>query len=66
MGLNLFNNKIEDTIISGIVEPMKVKTQAIQSASEVAMMILRIDDVLVSKGTGINAAQNSAAYEGMD
>lgn len=51
-GLNLFTNKIEDTFQAGIVEPMKVKTQAISSASEVAMMILRIDDVLISKGRG--------------
>jgi chaperonin GroEL (HSP60 family) len=36
-GLNLFTNKIEDTIQAGIVEPLKVKTQAISSASEVAM-----------------------------
>lgn len=48
-GLNLFNNEIEDTLAAGIIEPMKVKTQAINSASEVAMMILRIDDVLISK-----------------
>lgn len=50
-GLNLFNNSIEDTTKGGIIEPLKVKTQAISSASEVAMMILRIDDVLVSKGS---------------
>jgi thermosome len=48
-GINLFNDKIEDTFSSGIVEPSKVKIQAISSASEVAMMILRIDDVLISK-----------------
>jgi len=47
-GLNLFNNRIEDSLAAGIVEPLKIKTQAISSASEVSMMILRIDDVLVS------------------
>jgi len=50
IGLNLFNNKIEDTFEAGIIEPLKVKTQAITSASEVATMILRIDDVIASKG----------------
>ncbi len=50
-GINLLNNKIEDTFAAGIIEPLKVKTQAISSASEVASMILRIDDILVSKGT---------------
>ena len=48
MGLNLFNGKIEDTMIRGIIEPLKVKTQAIKSASEVAIMILRIDDVIAA------------------
>lgn len=63
-GLNLFVNKIEDTIASGIIEPLKVKTQAISSASEVAMMILRIDDVLISKGSGVK--QTNPGYEGLD
>ena len=30
----------------GVVEPLKIKTQAVSSASEVAVMILRIDDVI--------------------
>ncbi|MBX4212006.1 TCP-1/cpn60 chaperonin family protein [Candidatus Pacearchaeota archaeon] len=47
-GLNLFTDSVEDCLTAGIVEPLKVKTQAITSASEVAMMILRIDDVLIS------------------
>ena len=49
-GLNLFTNKIENNITAGIVEPLRIKTQAINSASEVSMMILRIDDVIASGG----------------
>ncbi|MBU2576464.1 MAG: TCP-1/cpn60 chaperonin family protein [Nanoarchaeota archaeon] len=49
VGLNLFNGKIEDTLMQGIIEPLKIKTQAIASASEVAIMILRIDDVIAAK-----------------
>ncbi|MFA5020148.1 MAG: thermosome subunit alpha [Candidatus Pacearchaeota archaeon] len=49
-GINLFNNRISDTFEAGIIEPLKVKTQAISSASEVATMILRIDDVIASSG----------------
>ncbi|PIN95009.1 thermosome subunit [Candidatus Pacearchaeota archaeon CG10_big_fil_rev_8_21_14_0_10_30_48] len=48
-GLNLFTNKVENTKEAGIIEPLKVKTQAISSASEVATMILRIDDVISSR-----------------
>jgi thermosome len=45
-GLNLFKNRIENTFEAKIVEPAKIKSQAINSASEVAIMILRIDDVI--------------------
>ena len=31
------------------IEPLKIKTQVIKSASEAAEMILRIDDVITSK-----------------
>ncbi|MEK6817405.1 MAG: thermosome subunit alpha, partial [Nanoarchaeota archaeon] len=49
-GLNLFTNKIEDVLKARIVEPYNIKKQAIASASEVATMILRIDDVIASGG----------------
>ena len=51
-GLNLFNNKIENVLDARIIEPYKIKTQAISSASEVAVMILRIDDVIASNSKG--------------
>ena len=50
-GLNLFTDKIEDMVKAKILEPAKIKMQAINSASEVANMILRIDDVIASKGS---------------
>lgn len=66
-GLNLFNDKIEDTFIAGIVEPLNVKLQAINSASEVAILILRIDDVLVSEGNSSeDKDKRLKGYEGMD
>ncbi|MFH0808377.1 MAG: thermosome subunit alpha [archaeon] len=48
-GLNLFSGKVEDNLANGIIEPLKVKTQAIASATEVAIMILRIDDVIAAR-----------------
>jgi len=48
-GLNLFNNKIQNVIGARIIEPYRIKSQAISSATEVAVMILRIDDVIASK-----------------
>ena len=47
-GLNLFTNKIENVLEARIIEPLKIKSQAINSASEVANMILRIDDIIAS------------------
>ena len=51
-GLNLFTNKIDNVLEARIIEPYKIKSQAINSASEVAIMILRIDDVIASSGKG--------------
>ena len=34
----------------GVIEPLKIKTQAVSSAAEVAVMILRIDDVIAGSG----------------
>lgn len=47
-GLNIFENRIEDMLSAGVVEPLKVKLQAIDSASEAASMILRIDDMIAA------------------
>jgi len=45
-GINVFTGKVIDAWKSGIIEPLKIKTQAVSSAAEVAVMILRIDDVI--------------------
>lgn len=47
-GLNVFEGKIENMWENGVIEPLRVKTQAISSATEAACMILRIDDVLAA------------------
>jgi thermosome len=62
-GINIFNGKITNSIEAGIVEPFKIKSQAIDSASEVAMMILRIDDVL-SSGKSRNQAMGMGGGAG--
>jgi chaperonin GroEL (HSP60 family) len=36
-------------LAQGVVEPLKVKTQAIKSAAEAATMVLRVDDVIAAK-----------------
>ncbi|VVB88631.1 Thermosome subunit [uncultured archaeon] len=49
-GLNVFEGKVENMWEKGVIEPLRVKTQAISSATEAAIMILRIDDVLAATG----------------
>ncbi|MDD5178632.1 MAG: thermosome subunit alpha [Candidatus Nanoarchaeia archaeon] len=45
-GIDVFQGKVVDAWKYGVIEPLKIKTQAIKSASEVAELILRIDDVI--------------------
>jgi chaperonin GroEL (HSP60 family) len=47
-GVDVFKGGTRDMLKSGVLEPLKVKEQAIKSATEAASMILRIDDVIAS------------------
>ncbi len=48
-GLDMATGQPSDMLAAGIVEPLKVKTQAIKSATEAATMVLRVDDVIAAK-----------------
>jgi thermosome len=52
VGVNVFTGKLSDMMRGNVIEPIRVGTQAIQSATDAAVMILRIDDVIASKGSG--------------
>lgn len=47
-GINLIKNKVEDMWSKGVVEPLRIKKQAISSASDAAIMLLRIDDIITA------------------
>ena len=47
-GLDVFKGEPTDMLKAGVIEPLRIKTQAISSAMESATMILRIDDVIAS------------------
>ena len=64
-GLNLFKNKVENMLEAQIIEPLKIKSQAISSASEVANMILRIDDVIASTGKNKDSFNTSKKNQDM-
>ncbi|MXV61833.1 thermosome subunit [Natronorubrum sp. JWXQ-INN-674] len=47
-GLDAYSGDVIDMETEGVVEPLRVKTQAIDSATEAAVMLLRIDDVIAA------------------
>ena len=49
-GVDVYAGNTADMKALGVYEPLKVKTQAIASAYEAAKMLLRIDDMIASKG----------------
>jgi len=49
-GINVDEGGVMDMKKANVIEPQRVVEQAIQSATETAIMILRIDDVISSKG----------------
>jgi len=68
-GIGVYEGKVIDASSIGVVEPLKVKTQAINSASEAAEMILRIDDIIsagrLSKGGMPDMPQGMPGMPGM-
>lgn len=56
-GIDVFTGKVIDSWEEGVIEPLKIKTQAINSASEVAVMLLRVDDVILSAPPNKQAQQ---------
>jgi len=48
-GLNVYTGKIEDMKEHNVIEPLRVGRQAINSATDTAIMILRIDDIIASR-----------------
>jgi thermosome len=49
-GINVYEGKIDDMMELGVIEPIRVGKQAVDSATDAAIMILRIDDVIAAKG----------------
>ena len=64
-GLDVYAGKPVDMLKAGVVEPLRVKTQAISSAAEAAVMILRIDDVIASSKSGAPEGMPPGGMGGM-
>ncbi|GGM77748.1 thermosome subunit [Thermogymnomonas acidicola] len=58
-GIDFTQNKVGDMTKVGVFDPLRVKKHALESAVEVATMILRIDDVIASKKTSSSESPKS-------
>jgi chaperonin GroEL (HSP60 family) len=65
-GINVFTGKVSDMKKENVVEPIRVGSQAISSATDAAVMILRIDDVIAAKAgeAGKGAGKGPEGGEG--
>ena len=63
-GINVFTGNVMNAWNEGVIEPLKIKTQALSSAAEVAEMILRIDDVILG-GSSKNQGMPPPGMPGM-
>ena len=65
IGVNVFTGEVEDMKEAGVIEPLRVKIQALQSAGEASEMILRIDDMIAARNalnsTGPDESGNDAS-----
>ena len=64
-GIDAFSGKVVDAWKAGVIEPLKIKTQAVKSASEVAELILRIDDVIASGSSRSHSGMPQGMPPGM-
>jgi chaperonin GroEL (HSP60 family) len=50
-GINIENGEVFDAFKAGILEPARVKINALKAGTEAASLILRIDDLIAAKRT---------------
>ena len=50
-------------LAQGVIEPLKVKTQALKSATEAATMILRVDDVIAAKREALKPKPGQSPHD---
>src|SRR5436309_1280391 len=65
-GINVFSGKVSDMKKENVIEPIRVGSQAISSAPDAAVMVLRIDDVIAAKSGGGGAPGGGKGGEGGD
>jgi thermosome len=54
-GLNVYTGKVIDMFKEGVVEPHRSKRQSIQSSAEAAILLIRVDDMMITREPGKSA-----------
>ncbi|NPV62633.1 MAG: thermosome subunit [Methanotrichaceae archaeon] len=62
-GLDIDSGDPTDMLARGVVEPLKVKVQALKSATEAATMVLRVDDVIAAKFEGLKPKPGQSPHD---
>ncbi|MCD6512604.1 MAG: TCP-1/cpn60 chaperonin family protein [Thermoplasmata archaeon] len=65
-GIDVYTGDVKDMKKSFVIEPLRVGMQAIKSATEVAIMILRIDDVIAAREIQKGKEKPGMGEEGME
>ena len=65
-GLNPYTGKVEDMKALNVIEPYRIGKQAINSATDAAVMILRIDDVIAARASPVPQMGDGGPMPGMD
>jgi chaperonin GroEL (HSP60 family) len=55
-GLNVYEGTVVDMLGEGVLEPLRSKRQSIQSATETAVMLIRVDDMMITQSKSPGAA----------
>jgi archaeal chaperonin len=64
-GVDVINGRVADMAAKDVYEPLKVKEQVINAATEASSMILRIDDVIAASKSKEGAAPPGGGMGGM-
>ncbi|MFY9201424.1 MAG: TCP-1/cpn60 chaperonin family protein, partial [Methanosarcina flavescens] len=67
-GLNVNTGVAEDMLEKGIIDPLRVKVNAVKAGSEAAEMVLRVDDMLRAQRSDmpeVKPEHRASTYDGM-
>ncbi len=62
-GINVYSGEVVDMYEQGIIEPLRVKTQSLKSATDAVTMILKIDDIFASTRREMTPGPGQAPHD---